>query len=78
MSAHDAVITGATVTTARVTTGRTIVRITAPTIVRIMATEGILIIARTIGSYYRPYPYYGYGYGGPRFYGPGFSFGFGW
>lgn len=49
MSAHDAVITGATVTTARVTIGRTIVRITAPTIVRIMATEGILIIARTIG-----------------------------
>lgn len=29
-------------------------------------------------AYYRPYPYYGYGYGGPRFYGPGFSFGFGW
>ena len=28
---------------------------------------------------YRPYGYpYGYYGGGPRFYGPGFSFGFGW
>jgi hypothetical protein len=27
---------------------------------------------------YAPYPYYYRPYYGPRFYGPGFSFGFGW